>query len=168
MRFPLANPLCRRDGVLANHGLVRSDSESRFLPKDRLQRTRLLVFRQHRRLSRGNVLSNARAIAQALGLTNLEARTADVYALPFGDGAFDAIYMITVIGELPELGRALGEFHRVLKPGGTVAFSEIVLDPDYPLARTLIRKAAEAGLRLKKRVGGGFSYTLVFEKPRAT
>ncbi|NLE75537.1 MAG: methyltransferase domain-containing protein [Chloroflexi bacterium] len=106
--------------------------------------------------------------AQALGLTNLEARTADVYALPFGDGAFDAIYMITVIGELPELGRALGEFHRVLKPGGTVAFSEIVLDPDYPLARTLIRKAAEAGLRLKKKVGGGFSYTLVFEKPRAT
>lgn len=52
--------------------------------------------------------------AQAEGVTNLEAKIADVYRLPFEDGMFDAIYMITVIGEIPEPGRAMREFYRVL------------------------------------------------------
>jgi hypothetical protein len=56
------------------------------------------------------------------------------------------------------------EFHRVLKPAGTLALSELITDPDYPLARTLIRKAAAAQFRLRKRSGNFFAYTLVFEK----
>ncbi len=102
--------------------------------------------------------------AQAEGATNLEARTADVYDLPFEDGAFDAIYMITVIGEIPEPERAMRELHRVLSSSGTLAFSEFVTDPDYPLAGTLIRLAGAAGFRLKERLGNFFAYTLVFEK----
>jgi ubiquinone/menaquinone biosynthesis C-methylase UbiE len=105
--------------------------------------------------------------AQAEGITNLEAKVADVYDLPFEDGTFDAIYMITVIGEIPDPDRALNEFYRVLKPSGTVAFSEVLMDPDYPLARTLIRKAHMANFRLKQRVGNFFAYTLVFEKQEA-
>lgn len=104
--------------------------------------------------------------AQLAGVTNLEAKTANVYALPFDDGTFDAIYMITVIGEIPELLRALEEFYRVLKPSGTLAFSEVLLDPDYPLAQTLIHKAGAAKFRLKNRQGSFFAYTLVFEKPQ--
>ena len=52
-------------------------------------------------------------------------------------GAFDAVYMIAVIGEIPEPERAMHEFHRVLSPSGTLVFSELLLDPDYPLASTL-------------------------------
>ncbi|MGD8398918.1 MAG: class I SAM-dependent methyltransferase, partial [Anaerolineae bacterium] len=36
------------------------------------------------------------------GVRNVEARVADVYDLPFGAGSFDAIYLNTVIGEIPE------------------------------------------------------------------
>lgn len=102
--------------------------------------------------------------AQAEGVTNLEARVANVYELPFQDGTFDAACMITVISEIPDPERAMGEFYRVLTPSGTLAFSELLFDPDYPLAQTLIRQAGQAGFRLKKKLGNFFSYTLVFEK----
>jgi ubiquinone/menaquinone biosynthesis C-methylase UbiE len=103
--------------------------------------------------------------AQEEGIINLEARVANVHDLPFSDDAFDAIYMITVINEIPQPERALREFYRVLKPSGMLAFSELLSDPDYPLARTLIRKVSGEKFRLKKRRGNLFSYTLVFEKP---
>jgi ubiquinone/menaquinone biosynthesis C-methylase UbiE len=89
---------------------------------------------------------------------------ANVYDLPFEAGTFDAIYLITVISEIPEPARALREFYRVLSPAGTLAFSEMLTDPDYPLARTLIRLATAANFRLKVKIGNFFAYTLVFEK----
>ena len=102
--------------------------------------------------------------AQAEGIGNLEARIANVYDLPFEDGAIDAVCMIAVIGEIPEPLRAMREFYRVLKPSGTLAFSEAFMDPDYPLAGTLIRQTAQANFRLKKKLGNFLAYTLVFEK----
>lgn len=102
---------------------------------------------------------------QAEGVTNVEARTANVHALPFEDGAFDAIYMITVIGEIPQPEQAMREFYRVLKPGGTLAFSELLLDPDYPLAGTLNQWASKAGFTLRRKTGGFFAYSIVFRKP---
>lgn len=110
------------------------------------------------------MIERVRRKAQKEGITNIEARVADVYDLPFDDEAFDAVYMIAVIGEIPEPDRAMGEFHRVLKPGGTLLFSEMLLDPDYPLASTLIRLASAAGFRLKERIGSFFYYTLISEK----
>ena len=104
--------------------------------------------------------------AQAEGITNLEAKVANVHNLPFEDGTFDAIYMITVISEIPEPEKAMQEFYRLLSPSGTLAFSELFTDPDYPLAQTLIRLANQANFRLKKKLGNFFSYTLVFEKAK--
>ena len=95
-------------------------------------------------------------------------REGDVNALPFDDGTFDAICMITVISEIPEPERAMREFYRVLSPSGTLAFSELLADPDYPLARTLIRQASRAGFRLRSKLGSFLAYTLVFEKPQNT
>ncbi len=110
------------------------------------------------------MIERAARRAQAEGITNLDARIANVYDLPFEDAHFDAAYMITVIGEIPEPERAMREFYRVLKPGGTLAFSEALPDPDYPLAQTLVRWAGRTGFRVKKKIGNFFAYTLVFEK----
>jgi len=102
--------------------------------------------------------------AQAEGIENIEARVADVHYLPFEDGYFDAIYMIAVVGEIPAPEKAMKEFYRVLRPSGTLAFGELLNDPDYPRAGTLIRKGASAGFRLKEKVGNFFYYTLILEK----
>lgn len=102
--------------------------------------------------------------AKIEGITNLVAKVADVYDLPFEDGLFDVVYMITVIGEIPQPEKAMHEFHRVLKPTGWLAFSEVLMDPDYPRASSLIQKAVRAGFRLKKKLGNFFAYTIVLEK----
>jgi ubiquinone/menaquinone biosynthesis C-methylase UbiE len=101
---------------------------------------------------------------QEEGITNIDARVADVYDLPFEDGYFDMVYMITVIGEIPEPERAMREFHRVLKPDGTLVFSELFLDPDYPLSSTLERYAGASGFQRREKIGSFFYYTLIFEK----
>lgn len=102
--------------------------------------------------------------AQEAGVTNVEARMADVYDLPFDNETFDVVYMIAVIGEIPDPVRAMHEFYRVLMPQGRLVFSELLLDPDYPLTSTLIRLASPAGFRLRDRIGNFFYYTLIFEK----
>ena len=100
----------------------------------------------------------------AEGVTNIEARLADVYCLPFEDEKFDLIYMIAVINEIPDIPKALAEFKRVLKPTGKLVFSELLLDPDYPLAGRLIRKVQALNFRLTEKIGNFFYYTLIFEK----
>jgi ubiquinone/menaquinone biosynthesis C-methylase UbiE len=110
------------------------------------------------------MVERVRQRARAEAVHNLEARVASAHRLPFASGAFDAIYLITVMGEIPEPERAMREFYRVLAPSGTLAFSELLTDPDYPRASTLARWAGAAQFRLKARLGNAFAYTLVFEK----
>jgi ubiquinone/menaquinone biosynthesis C-methylase UbiE len=66
-------------------------------------------------------LKVARERAAKRGLTNVEYMQADVHALPFADASFDRVTSrlgVMFFGDLP---KALGELHRVLKPGGRVA-----------------------------------------------
>ena len=98
------------------------------------------------------------------GIKNVEAQVADVYELPFVERLFDVVYLIAVIGEIAAPERAMREFHRILSSSGTLVFSELLFDPDYPRARSLVRKANAAGFRLKQKVGTFFYYTLTFEK----
>ena len=60
---------------------------------------------------------------------------ADVQALPFRDGAFDAVKATELLEHVPDVARALAECRRVLRPGGhlviTVPFLERLHgDPD--------------------------------------
>jgi ubiquinone/menaquinone biosynthesis C-methylase UbiE len=53
---------------------------------------------------------------------DVETRQADAESLPFPDRSFDLVLGHAVLHHLPGLDRALAEFHRVLAPGGTLAF----------------------------------------------
>jgi len=50
--------------------------------------------------------------------------TARGQALPFGDAVFDGVLCLNALHHLPSYAVALGEIHRVLKPGGRAVFSE--------------------------------------------
>jgi SAM-dependent methyltransferase len=62
------------------------------------------------------------ANAQRLGLEVRTAR-ADAESLPFADESFDLVLGHAVLHHLPNLRRAFAEFHRVLRPGGRIAFA---------------------------------------------
>jgi SAM-dependent methyltransferase len=59
--------------------------------------------------------------AARLGL-DVDAVACDAEALPFEDGSFDLVIGHAVLHHLPDLERAFDEFHRVLRPGGHLAF----------------------------------------------
>jgi SAM-dependent methyltransferase len=67
------------------------------------------------------MLEQLAAASDDLGL-KVETVRADAEQLPFEDGSFDLVIGHAVLHHLPGLDAALSEFHRVLIPGGTLAF----------------------------------------------
>jgi ubiquinone/menaquinone biosynthesis C-methylase UbiE len=67
------------------------------------------------------MLKRLRETASELGL-EIDTRRADAESLPFADASFDLVLGHAVLHHLPGLDQALSEFHRVLRPGGTLAF----------------------------------------------
>jgi ubiquinone/menaquinone biosynthesis C-methylase UbiE len=55
---------------------------------------------------------------------NLSVRTVATEAerLPFDDGSFDLVFGHAILHHIPDLAEGFAEFHRVLRPGGTLAF----------------------------------------------
>ena len=100
-------------------------------------------------------------------LKNINLHEASAYELPFEDQSLDLIYIITVLPEIPDQGRALAEIYRVLRPGGILAVSEFFPDPDYPLSKTTARKGEKAGFEVEGVYGNLWTYTVRFKKPGA-
>ncbi|WAI00347.1 class I SAM-dependent methyltransferase [Methanogenium organophilum] len=89
----------------------------------------------------------------------------DATALPFCDGTFDAVCMVTVLQEIPENHRALAEVFRVLRPGGVLGVTELFIDPDYPLSSTTRLLGEAAGFVAEETAGGLWNYTVRFRRP---
>jgi ubiquinone/menaquinone biosynthesis C-methylase UbiE len=103
------------------------------------------------------------ARAESRGLRNVIASLATPSGrLPYEDATFDAVYAVTVLGEIPDGQQALVELRRVLKPGGRLIVGEIVVDPDFVPARKLRPMAEAAGFRLMHRFGPPFAYHAQF------
>jgi ubiquinone/menaquinone biosynthesis C-methylase UbiE len=68
------------------------------------------------------MLETLEANAENLGL-DVTTATADAAELPFDDESFDLVLGHAVLHHLPDLDRAFAEFHRVLRPGGTLFFA---------------------------------------------
>ena len=71
----------------------------------------------------------------------------DARTLPYPDATFDAAYLVTVLGEIPDQEAALRELRRVLRPGGRLVVGELFGDPHVVLPKALARRAATAGLQ---------------------
>ncbi len=112
-----------------------------------------------------NQMERKLAKAENRDIKNIELRQAGAYHLPFQDRALDLVYMVTVLQEIPDRARALREVSRVLKPGGILAVTEFLPDPDYPLRSTTIKICQREGFVLDDNLGSLWNYTIRFKKP---
>ena len=71
------------------------------------------------------MLRRARRRAAQLDL-DIRFHEAPAESLPFADGTFDVVVSTLVLCTVGDLGRSLGEIHRVLRPGGAFHFLEHV------------------------------------------
>jgi SAM-dependent methyltransferase len=87
-------------------------------------------------------------------LSNVRFEVADIYALPFEDASFDAVFISAVLGNLREPVRGLREAYRVLKPGGIIGIKEFDHGGDlvYPLD-PVVMKYDELYRRLREENG---------------
>ncbi len=92
------------------------------------------------------------------GLGNVVPARGDARNLPYADHAFDAVVLITALGEIPDSVAALREIRRVLAPGGRLLIGELAMDPDFIPVGALRAMAPRAGLALEGVVGPGIAY----------
>lgn len=83
----------------------------------------------------------------AQGLFNIHLIHADAAHLDLSENLFDLVFMVAVLGEIPNRAKALQEFYRLLKPGGIISFVETL--PDFHYLRRKVVKALslEAGFK---------------------
>jgi SAM-dependent methyltransferase len=100
-------------------------------------------------------LARAERAANAAGLTNLQFRQADIFALPHNLGSFDHVFVCFVLEHLLRPIEALEALKTVLRPSGTITVVEgdhgsAYFHPDSGAAREAIRCQVD----LQRAAGG--------------
>jgi ubiquinone/menaquinone biosynthesis C-methylase UbiE len=95
-----------------------------------------------------SALREARLNIERAGLVGrVRVEKGDLLALPFPSATFDHVHCWGVLMHIPEVEKALGEFTRVLKPGGKMVLMENAAD-------SLHVRAWEPALRAVKKLMG--------------
>ena len=83
----------------------------------------------------------ARRNAQKMGVTNVDFRYGEMEEMPLPDETVDVILSNCVINLSPDKDAVFAEAFRVLKPGGRLSVSDIVVDGDLPAS---LRRSIDA------------------------
>ncbi|MEW6217346.1 MAG: arsenite methyltransferase [Candidatus Bipolaricaulota bacterium] len=87
------------------------------------------------------MLDRARENARTQGVTNVEFRLGEIENLPVGDATVDVVISNCVINLSPDKPRVFREAYRVLRSGGRMVVSDLVLLRELPAA---VRESLEA------------------------
>lgn len=96
----------------------------------------------------------------AAGIGNFSCKQSDGKSLPFESGTFDAIFLVTVFGEIADRDGFLREAARVLKADGVLSITEHHPDPDFEHADTIAACLEEHGFVPLQTLGWRWAYTL--------
>jgi ubiquinone/menaquinone biosynthesis C-methylase UbiE len=110
------------------------------------------------------MLDYAKRRIEKRGFSNVEYHLCDGESFPFGDNAFDRIFLVAVLGEVENRSAYLGEFRRMLKTGGILSISELAGDPDKIPAESLRKLTASAGFSFCGLHGSKWNFTMNVSK----
>lgn len=86
------------------------------------------------------MIDKARENAEKLGYNNVEFRFGDIEKLPVTANKADVIISNCVLNLVPDKQKSFSEIYRVLKPGGHISISDVVLKGELPDS---LKQAAE-------------------------
>jgi ubiquinone/menaquinone biosynthesis C-methylase UbiE len=111
------------------------------------------------------MLDMARQRLEGKGIRNVEYRQADAASLPAESESFDVVFLVAVLGEVPDRGACLREIHRVLRPEGLLSITEFkVSDPDFIPLPELLTSVESCGFQRCAQHGLVLHYTTSFMK----
>jgi ubiquinone/menaquinone biosynthesis C-methylase UbiE len=99
------------------------------------------------------------------GLDNVFLQVATAERLPLGDARFDLVLAVAVLPMVPDKQQALEELRRVLRPGGLLAISEEILEPEYVPTLVTRHWCRRAGFTLDAQIRTRWWYMLLFRRP---
>jgi uncharacterized protein len=109
------------------------------------------------------MLDMAEKRMESFGLTNIGYVRADASGLPFEKDVFDVVFLVAMLGEVPDQESCISELHRVLRPGGLLSVSEQSYDPHF-IPASKMKSLMRDLFRFEREFGSRRNYTLNFRK----
>jgi SAM-dependent methyltransferase len=111
------------------------------------------------------MLHDLRGRLAIAGATNAHPILGDAHHLPLADASADVVFLVTVLGEIPDRPQGLAEIRRVLKPGGILSVTEHLTDPDYQFEATVRDVCRASGFTPAAHHRRPLGFTMNFSAP---
>lgn len=109
-----------------------------------------------------SMLRKAMKKAAILNKTNIRFIHGDAAAHLTPSDQFDRVFLVTVLGEVPDRLKLLQQIKNSMKPGAVLSITEVLPDPCYQFRRRTDELCAIAGFKKLQLYGNFLSYTATY------